>query len=149
MAQTTGAISFKANKLEVSTDNTNWNDISGFSNEIEPDGGDRESGEGYTYDGDTAILTLGKRGPFNLKVKVVYTEGASDPQEVVRAAYESGSPLYLRWSPKGGLSGNFRYTTDAGFVISAPYPGGSAKSADPVMTQFTLKCAKVSKTVVP
>jgi hypothetical protein len=148
MAQTTGQTSFRANKVEVSVNGSSWTDISGFSNSVIPDGGNRKIGEDYTFDGDTALLTPGKREPMDLKVRIIYTEGAADPQEVVRAAYEAASPLYIRWSPKGGNSGNFRYTASSGIVATPPYPGGEASSEKPVITEFTVKSATVTKDVV-
>lgn len=148
MAQTTNGISMKDCKLEGSTNGSTWADISGFAASIETDGGDRQTGEDYTFDGDTAIITKGKREPIDLTAKVVYTEGASDPFEAVRAAYEAGTPYYLRWSPKGGGLSTFQYTTPAGVVTSFPYPGGEAGSADPVMIEFTLKVPYVTKAAV-
>lgn len=148
MAQTTGAISFKANKVEISTNGTVWTDISGFANAVSVDGGERATEENPTFDGDTPILTAGKRGMLEVKVKIVYTEGVSDPQEVVRAAYEAASALYVRWSPKGGASGNFMYTSDSGIVTSHPYPGGEAGDAAAVATEFTLATPKVTKSAV-
>jgi len=148
MAQTTGGMSFKANKVETSVNGSAWTDISGFGNSIEIDGGKRETEDTHTFDGDTPILTAGKRGSLTVKVKIVYTEGASDPQETVRAAYEAASPLYVRWSPKGGASTQFQYTTSAGIVTTEPYPGGESGSAEAVMTEFELACASVTKSVV-
>lgn len=148
MTQTTGGISFRNNKIELSTDGINFTDASGFGNSIEPGGGERGIGKEFTWDGDTPIITAGKRDALELKVKVVYTEGASDPVEVVRAAYEAGSSLYVRWSPKGGTAGQFRYLTSAGLVKNPVYPGGEAKSSDPVLVEFSLTCATVTKSVI-
>ena len=148
MAQTTGAISFRNVKVEISTNGTTWTDISGFANELSLGGGDRQLAETFTADGDTPILTAGKRGALDVGVKALYTEGTSDPFEVVRAAYENGTSLYVRWSPKGGASGNFQYVTDAGYVSGAPYPVGNAGSADAVPLAFTVKVPKVTKSVV-
>lgn len=148
MAQTTGGMSMKDCSLEYSTNGSSWTDISGFSNSIEPDGGDRKLSETYTMDGDTAIITKGKREPIDLKVRIVYTEGGSDPFEVVRAIHEAGSDFYLRWSPKGGDSTEFMYTSPAGAIQSFPYPGGDTGSSDAIMTEFVLKVPYVTKSVV-
>lgn len=148
MTQTTAAVSFRDCEVSISTNGSAWTDISGYANEITPDGGERETDEMYTFDGDTAIITKGKRAPIELKCKFVYTEGVSDPQEVVRAAYEGATDLYLRWSPKGGDTGEFMYTTPAGTVKTAPYPGGEAGSAETTMTEFTLLVPYITKSVV-
>src|SRR5574337_844751 len=102
MPQTTGAITFKDAKVESSPDGAVWTDISGFHNLIDPSGGDRDVGSKFTLAADTAIITAGKRKPLNIKVNIVYTEGASDPTEIVRQAYENATKFYVRWSPKGG-----------------------------------------------
>lgn len=148
MAQTTSAISFKNCKVEISTNGTSWTDISGVATGVEVGGGDRQTGEAYTYDGDTAIITTGKREPLEITVKTVYTEGTSEAYETVRAAYEAGTSLYIRWSPRGGSAGNFQFATDAGVVTGAVYPVGEAGSGDPVVVGFTVKTPKVTKSVV-
>ncbi len=148
MAQTTGAISFKDVKVEISPDNSVWTDISGFASTITVDGGERATGVKYTFDGDTAILRSAKRGPLTITTNIAYTEGASDPTEVIRAIYEAGSDFYERWSPKGGDSTEFLYTSDAGVVKSPLYPSGDAESGDPVMVDFVLETPKVTKSAV-
>jgi len=148
MAQTADGMSFKNCKLEISTDGTNWTDISGFSNSIDIGGGGRQTGEAYTFDGDKAIIAIGKREPVEVTVSIVYTEGVTDPFETVYTAYESGSTLYVRWSPAGGTSGDFQYTTDPGVVASCGYPKGEAGSGDPVLVEFTVKTASVTKSTV-
>lgn len=148
MPQVTNAISFKNCKVEISTNGTTWTDISGFANSIEVSGGDRQTGETYTFDGDTAIIAVGKREPWEITLKVVYTEGVNEPFEVVRAAYESGTSLYVRWSPKGGASGSFQYTSAAGVVTAVTYPSGEAGSGDPLLVEFTVKVPGIVKGTV-
>lgn len=148
MAQTTAGISFKDCTIEISPDNSNWTDISGFASSINPDGGERATGVKYTFDGDTAILRSAKRGPLTITVNIVYTEGASDPIEVLRAIYEAGSDYYVRWSPKGGDSSEFLYTSDAGVIKFPLYPGGEAESPEVAMVDFILETPKVTKSAV-
>lgn len=148
MAQTTSALSAKSAKVEISTNGSSWTDISGVASAVEPGTATRQSGEAYTFDGDTAIITGGKREPVELEVKIVYTEGASDGFEVVRAAFEAGTALYVRYSPKGGTTGNFMFTSDSGLVVDFNYPTIDAEEAAPILTDFTVKTAKVTKSVV-
>ena len=137
MAQTTVATSFKDCKIETSTNGTTWTNISGFSSSVDLDGGDRQTSEAYTFDGDTAIITKGKREPIEVTVAIIYSEGVSDPQASVVSAYEAGTDLYVRWSPLGGTTGQKQYTAK-GTVTSNPYPKGEADGGDPLMTEFTL-----------
>jgi len=145
MAQTANAISLKDCKVEVSTNGSTWTDISGFATSVEVGGGDRQTAEAYTFDGDTAIVASGKREPVEVTVKVVYTEGTSEPFETVCAAYEAGSDFYVRWSPKGGQAGEFLFTSGKGIIKSLTYPQGEAGSGDPVLVEFTLVTPSITK----
>lgn len=148
MAQTTGAISFKACKVETSPDNSDWTDRSGFASAVSIDGGERITATKATFDGDTLILRSAKRATLTITVNLVYTEGGSDPTEEIRAIYEAGSDFYVRWSPKGGDSAEFLYTTDAGVVKQPLYPGGEAESPDIVMANLVLETPAVTKSAV-
>lgn len=147
MAQTTGAMSFAVHEVGISANGSAWTDISGYSASVAVDGGDRMTGEDYTGEGDTAILTYGKREPLEITVKVVFTDGVSDPAETVRAAYEGNTAMYVRYSPQGQI-GDFLYTSSEGRVINHTYPQGEAGSADPVMLEFTVRCATLTKSVL-
>ena len=147
MAQTTNQVTMVNCKIEGSTDGAVWTDISGFGNSVTFDGGERATEETDTFSGDTPIITAGKRGGLTVTARVVYTEGVSDPVEVVRAAYENLTPYYLRWSPKGGTTGQFQYTTTVGIVKNPVYPAGEANSAAPIMAEIVLAVAKITKAV--
>ena len=143
MAQTTGAMTFKACAVALSTDGNTWTDVvSGSTNEVTVSGGDRATGEAFTFDGDTPIVTAGKRGALDVTVKYIYTETAGEAQVLVKASYEAGTPFYVRWTPK--VAG-FIYTTGAGYVTSQPYPSGSAASADAITSSFTVKVPTITK----
>ncbi len=149
MAQTTGAVSARNCYIGISTNGSSWTDVSGFANSVKPDGGKRETGDAYTADGDTPIVTAGKRKPIQLKVKVLYTEGASDPFEVVRAAYEAASALYVRYAPKGNTSTYFMYTSQSGIVTDAPYPNiVNVEDGKALALEFTLETPYVTKSVI-
>jgi hypothetical protein len=149
MAQTTGALSAKNAVIEVSTNGSSWTDISGFANKVDPGDQTREVGDAYTFDGDTAIITAGKRKPLDLKCSVLYTEGASDPFETVRTAYEAGTALYLRFTPKAATTGNFRFTSDTGLVTKFGYPPLEPEKGEPIVIDFTLETPKVTKALIP
>lgn len=148
MAQQTG-ISAKSNYVAVSTDGASWTDISGFASVVEPDGGDRKAGEYYTFDGDTAGLTRGKRESVNLKISVIYTEGGSDAWKKLNDAYEGNTALYVKWAPQGNSTGNKLFTSGAGIVTSMIYPKAEAESADAIMCEATVKVASVTPSTIP
>ena len=148
MAQTTDAISFKNVKIELSTDGNVWTDISGFSNKISVGGGERQSAEFFTADGDTPIFTVGKRGTFEIGGNCVYTEGAGEGFEMLRAAYENATAIYIRWSPKGGASGQARYTSGVGSILTPVYPQGDASTPDTLAVEFTIKTLSITRSLI-
>lgn len=148
MAQTTDGITAVDMTLELSTNGTAWTDVSGFSTSVEPDGGARKVGETHTLEGDTPIISKGKRESIDLKCKIVYTEGAADAFAMVQAAYDANTPLYARYSPKGGGSGSKMYTSGPGIVTECPYPAGEAESEDLILVEFTLKVATLTQSTV-
>ena len=147
MSQTQNALSWANCRIELSPDTMTWTDVSGFSNSVKVDGGERAVSEFFTVDGDTPILTQGKRSALEVAIKAVYTEEGSDPFALALTAYEAGSPLYARWSPKGGTTGNFLYTTSKGVCTKPVYPQGAADSADALPAEVTIKVASIAKSV--
>jgi hypothetical protein len=148
MAQVTGAMSSAEGRLWVSTDGSAWTDVSGATTTVVPSGGGKMTGETYTLDGDNPIVTSGKNTPFELAITAVYTEGASDLFEIVRPLFEAGSPVYVRWSPKGGQTGEFMFTSAAGRVTALTYPGLAADNGNPIPTGLTWRGPKPTKSVV-
>jgi len=141
-------ITMKAAKVEISTDGTNWSDISGKFNTITPGGGARETGETHTGGQAKPVMGVGGLAAVELTVKILYTEGLSDAYKKVLDAYKAGTALYLRYSPLGGSQGQFMYTTDEGIVTTAPYPGGDVGSGEPIPVEFTLKTAALNDSVI-
>lgn len=149
MAQTTDPISAVNAKIEVGTNGTVWTDISGSANAVEPGEQTRQSGYRMTHTGDIAIIASGKREPLEITVNIIYTEQAGEAFETVRAIFESSpATIYLRYSPKGGASTNFQYTSDAGVVTAFGYPPTNAEDAAPKVVSFTLMTPKLTKSAV-
>ena len=148
MAQTTDGFSIKDAKVEISTDGSSWTNVSGFSAGISVGGGQRNLAEEYTHDGDTAIITAGKRAPIDVTFKAIYTEGGSDPYETMRAVYEAGSDFYIRFSAKAGASGDFLYTSPAGKIQNLAYPQGDSNAADPLTVEAVIRVASLTKSVI-
>jgi len=151
MAQTTGGVSAVNAVVEFSLNGSSWTACSGHANKVTVSGGDRATGEVLTFDGDTPILTAGKRGSLDVKLDAVYTETAGEIQEVARAAQQAvgGSDFYLRWSVKAATTGNFRYTTAKGVLTASVFPSVDASDAKPVMCSLTLKTTEITKAAIP
>jgi len=103
-----------------------------------------------TVTGDTPIVTSGKRSLLEVTVKAVYTEDTADAPFIMGlSAYESATDtVLLRWSPKGGAIGDYRYATSAAKVVAPVYPQGAADSGDAIPVELKLKCASITKSVI-
>jgi hypothetical protein len=149
MAQTTGGTSAVNAVIEFSLNGSSWTGMSGHSNKLSTSGGARKTGEIETFDGDTVILTPGKRGSIDVKVACVYTETAGEIQQIARAAHQAATPFYLRWTVKAATTGNLRYTTAAGYLTEEIFPDVDAGDAKPVMCSLTLKTPEVTVAAIP
>ena len=155
MAQTTAAMSGTELDVEVSSNGSTWTNISGTTQAVETPEGTLASGEVYTGDGASAIITSGKFEPVEVKVIIVYTNESNEAFETIRPWYTARTPIYVRWSPKGiGTSGAPVFTTtdaegtlQACPIIAFDYPGGDASEAAPVMASFTVKAPFITRTV--
>jgi hypothetical protein len=154
MPQTSGAISGTIARIEISSDLTTWRDISGTITSVQNTEQTRNSGEAYTMDGDTAIITNGKRTPMELTFNLVYSESATESFEVSRSAFESastGQPIYVRWTPAGTTAGTAAMyrtpiTGSPARLTSVMYPAVDASAGGPVMGAFKVKTPSVEKT---
>lgn len=148
MAQTTGGLSWVDAEIEFSSDGgSTWSDISGFTNSLEVSGGERVTGAAYTADGDTAVITRGKRQPLTITVNALWTDLATDdPRPLYQTAYESATgDVRFRWSPEGGDATEVQYTSSAGIPITPVYMGGASDSGDPIMITMTIECASITE----
>ena len=148
MAQTTYAMTFEDCSVQISPDGTNWYEASGHANSVSISGGERQTGEAYTFDGEFAIVRRGKSQPLEVQLNVLYTEITNDPSDRMLSAYENGTDLYVRWSPGGGNVGDYRYTTTPGVVTAPPYPGGEAGNGDPVAVSLNVKVGRINRTII-
>jgi len=150
MAQATGGMSWNDSQVEYSLNGSTWTDISGWENTLAVAGGDRAIGEFFTSDGDTPIITAGKRSALRVTVSVLYTEGTGDPFEAVRTEFQTagGDPFYIRWSPGGGDSGDSRFATGAGEIESLAWPQGDAASGDALAIEFVVAVAEITKSTI-
>jgi hypothetical protein len=150
MAQTSDGISAVGGKVEISTNNSDWTDISGYAAGITFSGYDRQSGEAFTFDGDEAIVGFGKLNPTEVEVRCVYTNGSTDPYKTVLGQHQTagGGALYVRWSPEGGdTTGEDIFTSkETSKCIGILPPDGEAGPGDPVMFAFKVKTPGWSQT---
>lgn len=149
MAQTTGGVSAVNAVIEWSTNGSSWTAFSGHANKVSVSGGDRATGAIETFDGDTMILTAGKRKTLKIKADFVYTESGAEIQEAARTAQQAGTAFYLRWTVKAASTGNFRYTTASGYLTAQLMPDVDAGDPKPVMGTLELETPEITKATVP
>lgn len=148
MTQATGGMSPSNMYVGLSAAGSVWTDVSGYGTSVEVSGGERATGSVYTFEGDTPLQKVGKRGLITVTIRGVYTEAAAQFYTLAKTAYEGGSTLYARWSPGGGDAGDLGFTTNAGVVKNCIYPSGAADSADPILTEIVLEVATVTQAAI-
>ena len=147
--QTTAGMSAIDVYVGLSTDGSSWTDLSGQTLSVEVSGGERQTGSALTFTGDTPILKRGKRGVITVTIRGIYTETTSKFWNMAKTAYESATAsLYARWSPGGGDSGDYGYTTSAGICKNCVYPNADVNSADPILCECVIDCATVTEAAI-
>jgi hypothetical protein len=151
MAQTTNSIWGGAAKIEISTNGTDWTDISGHANKVTPSANQRRQGQAYTFSGEDPIVKVGKKHPQSTRVDIVYTEQAADAYKVAQTAFQTtgGGTMYVRWAPGGGDSSEYRFSTGSGFVVEFQYPEVGAEIDGPVMAYFVVQSNAITQDTVP
>ena len=147
MTQITGALSAVNALIEYSANGTAWTDVSGTYNKVAPGDSARMSGAKYTFDGDGALITYGKREPIEVTFIMIYTEGASDQYKTLEDLHvaEDGTALYMRWTPKGATVGNFNYATGSCKITNWKRPEVDSESGDPLIAEFTILTSAITR----
>jgi hypothetical protein len=147
MTQTTAAQTFFEAMVEYNISGGAWTDFSGWGCSVAVSGGERQVGDAYTFDGDTAIIGIGKQQPYTVTVRAVYTEAAPDPYNILLAAFQAHNVVRVRWSPWGGDLGEKRYTTHAqySYITAMLPPQGEAGSGDPITFEFTVYTSNITQ----
>ena len=135
-------------KLEISANGSSWTDISGYATSVDPGDMVRNDGEVFVFSSDTGQVITGKLAIREISLRILYTEGASDVFDTIRDAIEANTDYYIRWSPQGGSTGDFRFTSDAGKWVSINDPMAEADSADAVVLTATFKTPFVTKSTI-
>jgi len=150
MAQTTDQIAQACGQVEISTDGSDWDDISGSVMSVTGAEQVRKVGEAWTLEGDGAVMAGGKLETIEVVLQIIYTEQATEAYELARTIFETacGGPVYVRWSPGGGDVGDDRITGGAGFIPNFQYPNIDATAAGPIITSMTIKVPTLSTAAI-
>lgn len=143
MAQTTGAITGAAAAVWLKVAAGAYVDHSGQSQAIDAVTASRVNSEAYTFDGDQAIILLGKQEPVEVTVNFLYTEVALEIWEIAYAAFIAGSLVQVKWEPKG-TTGKQIETLAGGYITSIDFPAVDASSSGPVVAAITVRAPGIT-----
>jgi hypothetical protein len=151
MAQTTLSTSSRNAVVEISSDGSTWNDISGYAQSVSPGDGTRLTGTAFTFDGNGPIITAGKLDAQESTIGIVYTEDTGGAYDRAKGYFDgASSTCYLRVAPNGNTTGNFRFTSTKGVITQFPaFHELDASSGDPQMIEFTVQHGGWTKAAIP
>ena len=146
MTQTTAGLSFVAAKVFISDSaGVDWIDLSPYASSVAPSGGERAAGEQNTLDGALPIVKAGDRAASTLTVRFAYTEEADPgPFAVLEAVHAGTGEMEVQYGPAGEDSG-FWFHADKAILTNLTYPGGEAAPGDPIICEFVVKTAALTK----
>lgn len=131
-------------EVDIGGAGTAWAPIESYGREISVSGGGYTSDKYETFTED--FSELGEQGEWQVTVTYTYTEGTGEPFPDLFAAV--GSACDVRWAPKGDDTGNLRFTTSGGNMISHTPPTGAA--ADGYVTvSFTIASGTLTAAAIP
>ena len=128
MTQTTQSLTVIDAKLEYSTDNAIWHDISGSTNKATPGGGERATQETATLGTEAPIVSVGRRKSVTLTISGLYTEAVGEAFSLLYTLSQNKTPLYVRYWPKGGQAGEWGWLSGPGYITSMLPPEVDANS---------------------
>lgn len=123
------AYTMKNCKVEFSADASTWVDISDESNSVTMSGFEIETEATPLFGEAKKVQTVGGYGMGTITVRAMYAETTSGAWGLANTAYVNRGSLYVRWSPRGGSTGYYKFTSDAGVVKSPVWPVGEDGAA--------------------
>lgn len=135
------AITFGDCLVEVDPlDDTTWADIDSWATEVTVSGAVVPSTETYPFEG-TAIVFVGTKSPVEVTVTAVYTEGSTDPFDIIRTRFEAanGPAFEVRFAPGGSVTGGKRFSTAGGKLMACPPPVGAGDASSATTFTFVVR----------
>ncbi len=80
-------------------------------------------------------------------VRSMYAETTGGAWGLAHTAHTNRTALYVRWSPRGGTTGQYRFTSDAGYVKNPVWPVGEDGAAA-IMPEVVIETPFVTQTSV-
>ena len=148
MTQTTAYFGKSCGFVEYSLLGTTFTDIGGTIDKVEVSEQTIKSGEVYTQEGATAIITSGKQEPIEINFTGVYSDIATEGYTVIKAAIACNGDVYLRWGPSTTV-GDPLFSSGAAKIVGFQEPGLDAEDPVAMAWGFKIKCASVTTGTVP
>jgi len=153
MAQTTGAMNFRAAKVQFGATTAGVVDISSELCAVAPGGGESVVSASHTADGDFPTIAAGKIAPRTMQVRFLYTEaGTSEAFDVAQDIWQTaGRACFLRYTPSGGTGSEYMHKTasaagvEAAGIMSAfeEIPPGDVDDTAMLKCSFTVTCERI------
>jgi hypothetical protein len=142
MPQTTGAVTGVNCVVEILIGAV-WTNISGSSNQVSNTEQNRMSGQGYTFEGDVAIVTAAKREPIDVSFRVVFSSAVDEAWQLLRTFFETpgGAPINIRWTTEpGGLT----HQIANGVLSRFNYPAAVSDDPNPITCEMTIRAPQIT-----
>ena len=144
MPKTTNATAQACAKVEIQPGCTgSWYDIGGEGTMATLPKEVVATGAAYVFNDDTAVITSGKKQPITATISGVFTNGATEAFNLVRAVWEASGCdklMCTRITPEGGSIGDLEiYIGDAdtrALLTGFKPPDVDASSGDPALFEF-------------
>lgn len=141
------AYTMKNCKVEFSTNNSTWVDISDEANSVSMSGFELETEATPVFGESKKVQTVGGFGIGTVTIRSMYAETTSGAWGLAHTAHTTPSAIYVRWSPRGGTTGQYRFTSDAGYVKNPVWPVGEDGAAA-IMPEVVIETPFVTQTTV-
>lgn len=138
------AYTMKNCKVEFSTDSSTWVNISGEANSVAMSGFDLETEATPLFSDSKKTQTVGGYSIGTITIRSMYAETTSGAWGLANSAFVNRTPLYVRWAPRGGTTGYYKFTSDAGYVKSPVWPVGEDGAAA-IMPEVVLETPGITQ----
>lgn len=141
------AYTMKNCKVEFSANGTTWTDVTSDSNSVAMSGFELETDSVGLFGQAKKDQTAGGYAIGTVTVRLMYVETTSSGWGLAHTAWVNRTNLYVRWSPRGGTTGQYRFTSDAGFVKNPVWPNGE-DGATQIMSEVVIETPFVTQASV-
>lgn len=134
-------------KVELSAGGTTWTDITSDANSVSMSGFELQTNAIGLFGQAKTEQAVGGYSIGTITIRAMYTETTTSGWGLAHTAWVNRTNLYVRWSPRGGTTGQYRYTSDAGYVKNPVWPVGEDGPAQ-VMSEIVIETPFVTQTTI-